>query len=457
MKVVRLEIPSGEPGTDATVRIIRQLIESGKRSLKIRHFAEWILKQYEVAARDRVGEIAAIHDWAKKNIRYVQDPYRVEFVQTPERLLVTRTGDCDDFTALVGSLVEAIGYPVDIKVVAKPGRKEFHHVYPVARIGADSVGLDASMPVPLGYESPEISRSKTYRSESRMLDVFGNGGLGAAPLDLQIERANGAPEGGGAVVITGGNGTRKVDPLPGVIDVTTMIPHYVRGVPTAAYLGKTLVIFPGNPLRDYYVRKLYDRGFFVAAPGSQLTVVDFAGGISEVSAMKIGNGGPVIYPPPPVDQITVPTEGRAPGGIVGPDGIQVVTPTEGAAQFGPIIYLKLGQSWAGYDAKLRMDAGNIRPASPNLMLVYKPYSQGPPGAQTFAFHPGGTVTAVVKTANGNGAAADRVTVPEFDIFGKPITQPVVVTTPGAPTAGMDTKTMLMVGGAVLALVLLTRK
>lgn len=454
MKVVRLEIPSGEPGTDATVRIIRQLIESGKRSLKIRHFAEWILKLYSVSARDRVGEIAAIHDWAKKNIRYVQDPYRVEYVQTPERLLVSRTGDCDDFTALVGSLVEAIGYPVDIKVVARPGRKQFHHVYPIVRIGAESVGLDASMPVPLGYESPEIGHSKTYRSEPSMIDVFGNGGLGAEPLDLQINRANGAPRGGGAVVITGGDGIRKIDPLPAdVIDVTTMIPHYVRGVPTLQSLGKTLVIFPGNPLRDYYVRNLYDRGFFVAAPGSRLTVVDFAGGVSEVSAMKTGNGGPVVYPPPPVD-VLVPTEAPPlkkflddtivhPGA---PNG--VVVPTEGAGQFGPVIYLNLGQSWAGYDAKMRMDTGNLRPATENLMLVFRPYGNR---------QAGGTVTAVVKTTNGNGAAAERVTVPEYDIFGTPTTQPVVVTTPVSPAPGIDTKTMLMIGGGLLALMLLLRK
>jgi len=459
MKVVRLEIPSGESGTDATVRIIRQLIESGKRSLKIRYFAEWIVKLYNVAARDQVGEIAAIHDWAKKNIRYVQDPYRVEYVQTPERLLVTRTGDCDDFTALVGSLVEAIGYPVDIKVVARPGQKQFHHVYPVARIGAESVGLDASMPVPLGYESPEISRSKTYRSESNMLDVFGNGGLGAEPLDLHINRANGVPRGGGAVVITGGNGIRKIDPLPAdVLDVTTMIPHYVRGVPTLQSLGKTLVIFPGNPLRDYYVRKLYERGFFVAAPGSQLTVVDFAGGISEVSAMKTGNGGPVIYPRPPTGDVILPTEWlprpRFIDGTVihpgAPNG--VVVPTEGAGQFGPTIYLKLGQSWAGFDAKMRMDTGNLRPATENLMLVFRPYGNS---------QAGGTVTAVAKPRNGDYVPvvepSDRVTVPEYDIFGKRTSQPVVVTTPGVPAPGIDTKTMLMIGGGLLAVLLLLRK
>jgi hypothetical protein len=463
MKVVRLEIPSGDPGTDATVRIIRQLIESGKRSLKIRSFAEWILKLYEVAARDRVGEIAAIHDWAKKNIRYVQDPHRVEFVQTPERLLVSRTGDCDDFTALVGALAESIGYPVDIKVVAKPGRKEYHHVYPVAVIGAGSVGLDASMPVPLGYESPEISRSKTYKRESKMLDVFGNlSGLGLAPIDIQVERANGGP-----VVITGGNGTRKIDRpiLPAdIIDPAKQVPQFVRGVPTAVYLGKKLTIHPGNPLRDYYVRELYERNFFVAAPGSQLTLVDFANGISEVAAMATGNG-PVIYPGPPEVLLPETDPDWKPPPIVGPGGERPTyyhpPPTEGAGQFGPVIYLKLGESYSGMDAKRRMDTGNLRPATANLMLVYKPVSQGPAGSQAFWFNPSGTVTAVLRTVNGvvepTVPGTERVTVPEYDVFGQPTTQPVVVTAAGAPAPGIDTKTMLMIGGAVLALIMLTRK
>ena len=398
MKVVRLQIPSGEPGTDATVRIIRQLIESGKRSLKIRYFAEWILNLYNVGARDRVGEIAAIHDWAKKNIRYVQDPYRVEYVQTPERLLVTRTGDCDDFTALVGSLVEAIGYPVDIKVVAKQGRKEFHHVYPIARIGTESVGLDASMPVPLGYEAPGISRSKIYRSESKMLDVFGNGGLGREPMSLDLVRANGvSPR-----IIIGGNGIRKriIEPI-------------------------------------------------VPPP--------------------VVNGGPVIYPPPPTDDMILPTEGeprpRFPDETIihpgAPTEAERIAARERIAEFGPIIYLKLGESYTGMDAKRRMDTGYLRPATPNLMLVYKPVSQGPAGAQTFRFDPSGTVTAVLRTVNGvvepTVPGAERVVVPEYDVFGQPVAQPIVVTTPGVPSAGIDTTTLLMIGGGVLALMLLMRK
>jgi hypothetical protein len=455
MKVVRLEIPSGEPGTDATVRIIRQLIESGKRSLKIRYFAEWILNLYNVTARDRIGEIAAIHDWAKKNIRYVQDPYRVEYVQTPERLLVTRTGDCDDFTALVGALVEAIGYPVDIKVVAKPGRKEFHHVYPVARIGTESVGLDASMPVPLGYESPQISRSKTYRSELNMLDVFSNVGLGAAPGDTDIERTNGAPEGGGAVVITGGNGIRQ-------------IPKFVNGV--ATFLpGTYYVVMPGKPVRGWYVRRLFDRGFFVPLKGAKLTMVDFANGISEVNAIATqvptGNGGPVIYPPPPEDQIVLPTEGDAPGGVVGPGGVRPdrlmppQLPTGGGVVRDGILYLKLGDWWSGHDAQKRMQEGTIRPAHAGLMLVYRP------NPTLVANGAGGTVVAVLRTVNGNGAGVveptgpgvDRVTVPEFDIYGQPTTPQIVVTTPGAPAAGIDTKTMLMIGGGLVVLMLLMKK
>ncbi len=231
-----------------------------------------------------------------------------------------------------------------------------------------------------------------------MLDVFGNGGLGREPMSLDLVRANGvSPR-----IIIGGNGIRKriIEPI-------------------------------------------------VPPP--------------------VVNGGPVIYPPPPTDDMILPTEGeprpRFPDETIihpgAPTEAERIAARERIAEFGPIIYLKLGESYTGMDAKRRMDTGYLRPATPNLMLVYKPVSQGPAGAQTFRFDPSGTVTAVLRTVNGvvepTVPGAERVVVPEYDVFGQPVAQPIVVTTPGVPSAGIDTTTLLMIGGGVLALMLLMRK
>jgi len=193
MKVSRLTIPYGEPGTDATVRIMREMIEAGKRDQAVRQLAERILRLYHVPNYQYVSELAALHDWVRRNIRYTKDPHEVEYIQTPRRLLQTRMGDCDDMAVLLGSLAEVVGHPVGIKVVSRYADKNYHHVYPVAEIDGRQYGLDASVPFPFGYQSPDIKKEKIFPSNGvgNMKSVyFGlgktppvNGGDGAAAGD----------------------------------------------------------------------------------------------------------------------------------------------------------------------------------------------------------------------------------------------------------------------------------
>lgn len=428
MKVVRLQIPAGEPGTDETVRIIRQLIESGKRSQKIRRLAEWILARYDVPARDRLREIAAIHEWAKKNIRYVQDPYQIEHVQTPQRMLVTRTGDCDDFTALVGALVESIGYPVDIKVVAKPGRKEFHHVYPVARIGTESVGLDASMPVPLGYEAPEISRSKIYRSESNMLNVFSNmGGLGLAPLDIEIKRRGDITP----IEITGGNGVRRIDP-----DLVTPTPEEGVGPYGPVSYLKLGESYSGA---DAKVR-MDTRNLRPATANLILIFRPFGGRLQGGTVTAVVKNGPVVYPPPPSDEVVrLPTEGPPIKKFLEDTVVHPGAPLPVDVR---IRYLKLGEKYQGWDALKRLREGSLQPATAELELVYNAY---PP----YSLLPGGVVTAVAKKRNGVEA--------RYDIYGQPITTPTAPVTVTVPGVGLDLSTVAMIGGGLLLLMMFMRK
>jgi hypothetical protein len=137
--------------------------------------------------------VRALHGWVQRNVRYVKDPYHIEYVQTPSVMLTTMTGDCDDYTAFLGALLESVGYPVDIKIVARSGRPTFHHVYPTVNLDGVSVGLDASMPVPFGFQSSDLKKQRVYRSELNPMivsDVYGR--LGAlmpvkAPLGVSPE------------------------------------------------------------------------------------------------------------------------------------------------------------------------------------------------------------------------------------------------------------------------------
>ena len=188
-----MTIPCGEAGTDATVRVMRSMIEEGKRDQAVRQLAEMILVRYDVPRYQYVTELAALHDWVRRNVRYTKDPHEVEYIQTPRRLLQSRMGDCDDMAVLLGSLAEVVGHPVGIKVVSRDANRNYHHVYPVAEIDGHEYGLDASVPFPFGYQSPDIKKQRVYPSNgvSGMRDVYhglgkvppGGGGDGAAAGD----------------------------------------------------------------------------------------------------------------------------------------------------------------------------------------------------------------------------------------------------------------------------------
>lgn len=173
-----LYVKEGDRGVDEKLRIIRKLIDQGRESSIIRGKATEILRSAGVPSHRPGQEVNAIFDWVQKNIRYTRDPVDVEYIQTPQHLLKTRTGDCDCMTALIGSLVESIGYPVDLKVIQKAGRPGFHHIYPVAQVGRQAVALDASVPFPLGYETPGIIRKKINRGRPMLSGIYKNINLG---------------------------------------------------------------------------------------------------------------------------------------------------------------------------------------------------------------------------------------------------------------------------------------
>lgn len=200
-------IPYGDAGTDATVKVMRSMIEEGKRDQSVRQLAESILIRYDVPRYRYVAELAALHDWVRRNVRYTKDPHEVEYIQTPRRLLQSRMGDCDDMAVLLGSLSEVIGHPVGIKVISRDANKNFHHVYPVAEIDGREYGLDASVPFPFGYQSPDIKKQRIYPSNgvSGMRNVYY--GLGKIPPG---EGGDGAAAGGTIQITPGPDPLSKV-------------------------------------------------------------------------------------------------------------------------------------------------------------------------------------------------------------------------------------------------------
>lgn len=75
-------------------------------------------------------------------------------------------GDCDDLTALLGAVGQAVGYPVQIKVIRLKGYDEFHHIYPLFGIPPHApkqwLAMDASQPFNVGWEPEGIIEAEVY-------------------------------------------------------------------------------------------------------------------------------------------------------------------------------------------------------------------------------------------------------------------------------------------------------
>lgn len=176
VNVERSVLPEDVEGAvDTTVAKMMEIAHGiyGSRSAKIRALAINIVRQARVREKDYYGEIVAIHEWVKKNIRYMRDPVNQETLSHPEELAFnTRAGDCDDMVVLEVALLAAIGvkaWPVTIGM--SPGM--YSHVYLRAQVppgrhrkAGQIINLDPIMKEwKAGREAPKhrVKQLKDYR------------------------------------------------------------------------------------------------------------------------------------------------------------------------------------------------------------------------------------------------------------------------------------------------------
>jgi hypothetical protein len=153
----------------------------GSKSAKIRALAIDILRDAGVPDKDYYGELVAIHNWVRDNIRYTRDPIGQETLSYPEETAFnSRAGDCDDESILEMALLGSVGiesYPVVVGMF--PGH--FSHVYIHGRVPAGK-GRNAGKIIPLdpimknweaGREAPNVKAKKTYPQLSNPLTMNG--------------------------------------------------------------------------------------------------------------------------------------------------------------------------------------------------------------------------------------------------------------------------------------------
>ncbi len=180
--VQRVPLSPGLIGTDETISAMMQVAMGryGAGSVKIRNLAIDIIRKANVAEKNQPEEIKAVHEWVMNHLRYVRDPYGIEFITHPETLAFDRTdGDCDDHVILEAALLGAIGIPTRFIVVGFKGNPP-SHVYMGAETKSGFIPLDPIMKTkPVGWEAPDPTYKKTYQINSAdgLLSLKASAGL----------------------------------------------------------------------------------------------------------------------------------------------------------------------------------------------------------------------------------------------------------------------------------------
>jgi hypothetical protein len=106
------------------------------------------VRQSQIGPRDRAGEVTAIFNWAKRHMRFTDDPHAREVLSHPVHTLETRAGDCDDYVVVMGGLLRALGRPTRIVTIRadrrEPNRQS--HVYLQAQADGKWITLDPTVP-----------------------------------------------------------------------------------------------------------------------------------------------------------------------------------------------------------------------------------------------------------------------------------------------------------------------
>lgn len=149
--VQRSVLPDGIAGVDTTVRKMVTMAQGvyGSKSAKVRAKAIDIIRKSGVAEKDYYGELVAIHNWVRDNVRYVHDPVGQETLSYPEETLFNSlAGDCDDLVICEIALLGSVGiesYPV--VVGTSPG--SFSHVYLYGIVPQSNAGRFSGATIPL--------------------------------------------------------------------------------------------------------------------------------------------------------------------------------------------------------------------------------------------------------------------------------------------------------------------
>lgn len=138
------DIPSGIDGIRATLKQMVKFARQGQEDMNVITLARQLTQS--LPPKDYKSELTALQHFVRDKIRYVRDPRDTEMVQDAPRTLSIGSGDCDDKSVLLASLLLSIGFPaVRFAAVGFDGGM-YSHVLPEVRLGTRWIPSETILP-----------------------------------------------------------------------------------------------------------------------------------------------------------------------------------------------------------------------------------------------------------------------------------------------------------------------
>lgn len=125
----------------------------------------WNGEQWCVPEKDTEAEIMAIFKALRRDTRYTSDILGADTYAHPRITTQLMSGDCDDSASRGCAALMSVGIPCRFKVIQTKRSSTPDHIYIQARTQRGKwISLDASVPMPPGWEAPAgaVSREWIY-------------------------------------------------------------------------------------------------------------------------------------------------------------------------------------------------------------------------------------------------------------------------------------------------------
>jgi len=112
------------------IPVIIGIIKKYSKDPFIRGFTVQILKQARVPYSGELGQLMAVYNWVKRNIKYRKE--EKDIIYSPKKTISMGFGDCEDVSAVLSSMLGSLNFPIKLKVTATRPGKDFNHVLVLA-------------------------------------------------------------------------------------------------------------------------------------------------------------------------------------------------------------------------------------------------------------------------------------------------------------------------------------